>query len=269
MEKQKNWCSLVAHFTKTWVSFAMMRAMAEKIIVANWKANKTFEEALSWVNIVGNKLVELKQKVILCPTSIFIVPIIEEVKSKNLSEFIILGSQDISQYPAGAYTGEVTASQLAGLIKFSIVGHSERRKYFGQTDQDVIDKVALLLQSQITPILCVSDLAQLNTYIEKGKIIIENAEKIIFVYEPPSAISGGSEYHPDTPEDANENAKKIGEKIGKPITTIYGGSINPDNVNSFFAQPNIHGGLVGQASLDSQTFAKILEKIRNNNSRIY
>ena len=141
---------------------------------------------------------------------------------------------------------------------YCIVGHSERRKYFGETDDDVIEKIKLLLEYKITPVLCISDLSQLDSYINRGKQIIERSKEIIFVYEPPDAISGGGDYKPDSPEDANLNAGKIKERIGE-IKILYGGSVNSDNVASFFSQPNIEGALVGQAGLDPLEFLGIIK----------
>jgi len=130
-----------------------------------------------------------------------------------------------------------------------------------EKDDDVIEKVKNLLEHSITPVLCVSNLDQLDSYIERGQMIIQEAEKIIFVYEPPSAISGGGDYHPESPKVANENAKKIIQKIGKDVTLLYGGSINPENISEFFSQEKINGGLVGQASTNPTTFLKLISNI--------
>ena len=174
-----------------------------------------------------------------------------------------MGAQDVSKFKKGAYTGEITAEMLDGLVEYCIIGHSERRKHFGETDDDVIEKVKNLLEYSITPILCVSNLDQLDSYLERGEIVVDSAEKIIFVYEPPDAISGGGAYKPNSLEDANEKAGNIGEKIGKKVTTLYGGSINPDNAPSFFSKENIDGGLIGQASTDPKTFLEIINSTYN------
>jgi triosephosphate isomerase len=229
------------------------------LVVGNWKATKTIKETVEWVNPIKTKLEEVDYaQVIICPpdTSLPILRSLLEGTS------VKIGGQNVSKFKKGAYTGEVTVEMLDGLVEYCIVGHSERRRFFGETDDDVIQKVGLLLQYNITPILCVSDLAQLGSYIERGKLIIENSDKIVFVYEPPFAISGGADYRPDNPEDTNLNAGRIGEKIGKKITTLYGGSINPDNVQSFFSQKNIDGGLVGQASTDPEVFSEVLNSAR-------
>ena len=233
--------------------------MKNQLVVGNWKATKTIKETIEWVNLVKNGFDKNKNiKIVICPpfTSL------HTFKSLVLdAPYFKIGAQDVSKFKKGAYTGEVTAAMLEGLVDYAIVGHSERRKYFGEGDDDVIRKVENLLEFSITPILCVSDIKQLDSYLERGKKIIEEAEKIIFVYEPPSAISGGGDYRPESPKVANENAKKIIQKIGKDVTLLYGGSINPENISEFFSQEKINGGLVGQASTNPTTFLKLISNI--------
>lgn len=232
--------------------------MSGKILVANWKANKNFKQAVFWIEQVATELPKLRQEIILCPPTVFLIPLAEKIRDMNLGKLIKLGSQDVSHFPPGSYTGEMTVEQLAGVVSFSIVGHSERRKYFFETEKDVIEKIKLLLNSKIKPVLCVSDLSSLDSYLNDGDaVVIENSAKIIFVYEPPAAISGGGPYHPESPADAERQAVKIKEKISKPIKVIYGGSINPDNARSFFSRKEIDGGLIGQASLDPQDFIEV------------
>jgi triosephosphate isomerase len=228
------------------------------LVVANWKATKTIKETVEWVKEAKVELEKINwAEIVICSPFSSLPATFSLFGGTNIK----VGAQDVSKFKKGAYTGEVTAEMLDGLAEYCIIGHSERRKYFGETDNDVIEKVKLLLEYGVTPILCVSNLSQMDSYFDKGKEIVEAAEKIVFVDEPPGAISGGGAYHPDNPKNANENAAKIGKKIGKKVVTLYGGSINPENVPSFFSQENIDGGLVGQASTDPKTFLGIFNAI--------
>ena len=233
--------------------------MKKPIVIGNWKATKTIKETAEWAKLAKEDLEAVDHaEIIVCPSynSLpFLVSIFKDTKIK-------VGAQDVSRFKKGSYTGEITVEMLDGLVDYCIVGHSERRKYFGETDDDVIEKVNNLTEYSIKPILCVSNLDQLDSYLDRGKTIVDKAEEIIFVYEPPSAISGGGAYKPDSPEDVVDEAKKIGERLDKNVTTLYGGSINPENAKEFFSKESIDGGLVGQASLDPQTFVNIFEKIK-------
>jgi len=228
------------------------------IMVANFKAHKNWDEMESWIDQVAPKTSEFEGTVIVCPSFPFLASAYSKLQTQNSK--LKLGVQDISKFDQGPYTGEVSASQIAQICQYAIVGHSERRKYFGETDSDVIQKVGFLIKSQITPILCVSDLKQLDSYKNFGKTIGDNAQKIIFVYEPPSAISADGDYRPQDPGVANENAGKIGKILNKKVVTLYGGSINPQNIQAFFSKENIAGGLVGQACFDAETFLQLISK---------
>ena len=229
------------------------------IIVANWKATKTVQETIDWIKQIKNDLEKIDWvNVVVCPPSSSLTTAAALFKNTNIQ----LGAQNVSKFTKGAYTGEVTVEMLNGLASHCIVGHSERRKYFGESDDDVILKVKLLLQENITPVLCVSDLNQLDSYMQRGKEIIDSADKIVFVYEPPSAISGGGDYKPEDSNVADQNAKKIAEKMRNPKAVLYGGSLNPENIHDFLSQKNIDGGLPGKTSTDPDTFLKLLNNIK-------
>lgn len=232
--------------------------MKNLFIVANWKSNKTASEARNFLEEFG-KLYEFKSNVttIICPPSISVPQVSDYVHTNKLA--IQVGVQNVSPFEDGAYTGEISARQAAEFVKYSIVGHSERRKYFGEKNEDVVEKIKQLIKIKITPILCISDMQQLD-YSATQEVILNNSSDIIFVYEPPSAISGGGEYRPEDPKIGNENAGEISRKLGKKVNTLYGGSINAQNAASFFSQENIDGGLVGQASLDPIEFSSIIKQ---------
>jgi triosephosphate isomerase len=232
--------------------------MKQLFFIANWKSYKTVEEAKDWLNGFKIEASELENKeIIVCPPFTLLPSMHSFIKEHNLP--IKLGAQDVSSFGEGSYTGAINFKHISEFVTYAVVGHSERRKYFHETDDDVIAKVKLLIENKLTPILCVSDMAQMDYYLANGKAIIENADKIIFVYEPPSAISGGGAFRKVSVEEANENAGEISKKINKKVITAYGGSVNIENAASLFKQQNIDGGLLGQASLNPETFLQIIK----------
>ncbi len=230
------------------------------IIVANWKANKNIQETIDFVNLTKSSLEEAKNtQVVLCPpfTSLSTLAVLLTDSS------VKVGAQDVSDHLEGAYTGEVAASMLSGLVTHCIVGHSERRRYYSEKEEQVGEKVKNLVERNITPILCISDINQMDNYLAASDSFKQNASKIVFVYEPPSAISGGGDYHPESPGEASTNAAKISEKIGASVVTLYGGSVSDADVDQFLTEKNINGVLVGKASLSAKTFISLVQKANN------
>ena len=213
-------------------------------IIANWKSNKTIREALEWVSKVGLQIPKKDNlKVVVCPT----FSCLSEVKKAIVvgSYPLIVGSQDLSAFGTGAYTGEEAAFLLKELVSISILGHSERRKNSGETDETVGKKVQQALQNNITPLVCV----------QGPDIPIPDGCKLV-AYEPIFAIGTGN---PDTPENADQIASILKEKHGSDLEVLYGGSITAGNVKSFIGKENIDGVLVGNASLGVQEFVKICQ----------
>lgn len=210
-------------------------------VIANWKSNKTISEALEWVSRIGPQIPQNdKLKVVVCPT----FSALSEVKKTIIigSFPIILGAQDLSPFGIGVYTGEESAELLKSLIDLAILGHSERRKNFGETDKIIAKKAEQALANNIIPLVCVQDE---NTPVPEGCKLI--------AYEPTWAIGTGT---PDTPENANTVANELKQKYGN-LQVLYGGSVTSANVKGFITQENINGVLVGNASLDAKEFAKI------------
>jgi triosephosphate isomerase (TIM) len=234
------------------------------IIAGNWKMYKTQAEALEFLQGFLDQVSELPddREVVLC------VPFtILSTLSRNLhGSRIQVGAQNVHWEPAGAYTGEISAPMLTELnVRYVVVGHSERRQYFGETDATVNLRLKAAQQYGLTPILCVGETKQqrdagqaesvIATQLEKDLVDVDQ-QKLVIAYEPIWAIGTG-----DTCEvgEANRIIGVIRSKLSNPHVTIqYGGSVKPNNIDEIMAQPEIDGALVGGASLDPQDFSRIV-----------
>lgn len=213
-------------------------------IVANWKSNKTIQEALEWVSKVGPQIPNDENlKVVVCPTFSCLSEVKKTVTVGNFP--LMVGSQDLSPFGNGAYTGEEAAVLLKELINLSIIGHSERRQNFGEDDEMISQKVEQALQNGIIPLVCVQGP---DTPVPKGCKLV--------AYEPIFAIGTGN---PDTPENAESVAKTLKEKYGQDLAVLYGGSVSLENIKNFLSLQNISGALVGKASLDAEEFVQIIQ----------
>lgn len=213
-------------------------------VIANWKSKKTIAEALDWVSKVGPEIPKQENlKVVVCPT---FSSLSEVKKAITVGSFpLMVGAQDLSSFGIGAYTGEEPAELLSQLVSLSILGHSERRQNFSETDEVIAKKVQQAVDNKILPLLCVQGS---NTSVpEKCKLV---------AYEPVFAIGTGN---PDTSESANLVAKELKGKYGTDLEVTYGGSVNSQNVKGFITEADISGVLVGNASLEAQEFVKIVE----------
>lgn len=220
-------------------------------IIANWKAHKTTTEALDWISQVGPNIPENDNiKVVVCPA----FSALSEVKNAVLAGGypILIGSQDISAFGVGAYTGEEPGEVLKQFIGLTLIGHSERREYFGETDKTVEEKVKMALNSDITPLVCIQGTA---TPVPDGCKLV--------AYEPAFAIGTGT---PDTPENAREVALEIKAKTGAEV--LYGGSVDQSNIRNFLKIKDINGVLIGKASLDPNEFIKIIEEAAVESSEV-
>jgi len=225
------------------------------LVVANWKATKTIKETIEWVKRAKPKLEEIVGiEVVICPSFTSLPFVASLFKDTNVK----VGGQNVSHLPEGPYTGEVTAAMLDGLADFCIVGHSERRRNFGETNEEINAKISHLSQFKIKSVACISNLAEVNS-LQSVK------DKIAAVaYEPLFAIGTGK---PDTPENAEKMAQLIKKALGDKVKVIYGGSVDPGNVAKFTSQTTVDGVLPGRASWDSETFLDLLDSIRLNSRR--
>lgn len=178
-------------------------------------------------------------------------------KLSELNLPIVTGSQNVSHFPPGKHTGEITANMLSELISFCLVGHSERRNDFGETSQMVAQKSKLLLENAITPIVCL-DTPYMDEQIKELYQNDVEVSRCFFVFEPQSAIGTQK---PIDPVYAGHVANQISFLLDNTAPVLYGGSISADNVAGFMDQPQIHGVLVGTDSLQASLFADIINKI--------
>ena len=251
----------------------------KKIIIGNWKLNLDHLEAIQLfqkLNYSLNADIDEKISIVVAPSHTSLRSIQTIIDADKLN--IFLSSQDVSMFNDGAYTGEVSAHQLAKLnISYCIVGHSERRQHFNETDEFVNIKVNNLINKEITPIICFGESNDQRTdgnYMDFLINQIENSTKglrkdkvdeIIFAYEPIWAIGTGQNA---SLQDIVEVISKVKEFISKKsffneekIKFIYGGSVSPDNSYEILNSKIIDGALVGGASLDLDKFIKIIESV--------
>lgn len=214
-------------------------------IIANWKSNKNIQEALDWVSKVGPSIPKLDNlKVVVCPTFSCLSEVKKAITVGNFP--LLIGSQDLSSFDSGAYTGEESAILLKEFISLSILGHSERRENFSESDEVVSKKVIQAVGANIIPLVCV-----------QGSDTPVPQECKLVAYEPIFAIGTGN---PDTPENASNVATVLKGLYGEDLEVLYGGSVTSENIKQFITQPNISGALIGKSSLDSADFIKIVKE---------
>ncbi|OGD78271.1 hypothetical protein A2368_00755 [Candidatus Collierbacteria bacterium RIFOXYB1_FULL_49_13] len=223
-------------------------------IVANLKQHLTLEDVSGYLDLFFSSTSPNPQKQLIFAPPFSLIP---EFASHHQSSAFSLSAQTVSHLTGGANTGEVGANQLAGLVQYCIVGHSETRKLRGLTDKDIARSVANLLKANITPIVCV-DTPYLESQVNILKSEILNLKSIIFAYEPVSSIGTGK---PVTPGLANTIAFKIKQTTVKSAPVLYGGSVDQDNVASFIKEDNLDGVLIGTACVDPRQFAATYNSI--------
>ena len=243
--------------------------MRKKIVAGNWKMNLNKEEAYLLFNNLESKSFPNDIKVIIAPPSIYL-------DSFSGAKNIYLSSQDVSANENGAFTGEFSSEMLSSLnIKYSIVGHSERRQYHNESDDLIFQKTKMLIQQNISPLFCCgesfNERESKNHYnIVKSQLhnILNNLnasdfEKIIIAYEPVWAIGTGLTADSSDAQNMHSFIRSLvkesyGNKIADNLSILYGGSCKPSNSKELFSMEDIDGGLIGGASLDSNSFESII-----------
>jgi triosephosphate isomerase (TIM) len=251
--------------------------MRQKIVAGNWKMNKTLEEANTLASEISAMVQdEVRENV----TIIFCVPFPYLLPVKNLlgkQARIAVGAQNCSEHESGAYTGEVSALMLKSLsIPYVILGHSERRQYFGEDGKLLASKIDIALKHGLTPIFCCGEPLQVREQNGHEALVKKQVEeslfhlsadalrKVVIAYEPVWAIGTGKTATAQQAQDMHQVIRKhLATKYSQPvadgISILYGGSVNGANAKELFSCPDVDGGLVGGASLKSREFTEIIK----------
>ncbi|NLN40511.1 MAG: triose-phosphate isomerase [Clostridiales bacterium] len=246
--------------------------MRKPIIAGNWKMNKTPSEAVELVNELKPLVKDAEAEVVVCPPFVCLPAVAHALEGSNIA----LGAQNMHFEEKGAFTGEIAPAMLKELgVKYVIIGHSERRQYFAETDETVNKKVHAAFAHDLTPIVCVGEtleereqgvtekIVEKQTRAALAGLSKENAERTVIAYEPVWAIGTGKTA---TSEQANEVisfirgiiADMFGKDVAEKIRIQYGGSMNAGNASELMAMPDIDGGLIGGASLKAEDFSKVV-----------
>lgn len=222
--------------------------MKKTFIIANWKSHMNESEALSWLEVfqlalLSNPIPE--EKKVLLATSYPLLPVCKQFIEKHHTP-LSLCAQDVSEFDEGAYTGEVSARLLKDFCQYVLIGHSERRKYFHETEEILGKKVMLCKSYQLMPILLIG-----NT----SEIVPQGVE--IVIYEPPSAISSSPNPKKPTPQEV-ERACGLLKMKNTVVYVLYGGSVGPTDVATYTHIQDIHGVIVGAESLNPESFIEII-----------
>ncbi|MCH5345630.1 MAG: triose-phosphate isomerase [Muribaculaceae bacterium] len=248
--------------------------MRKNIVAGNWKMNTTLQEGVKLAEEVNEALKNVTPKcdVVICVPFTHLATINGVIDSAKLG----LGAENCADHLSGAYTGEVSAPMVASTgATYVILGHSERRQYYGETSETLKTKVRLALDNKLTPIFCIGEVLEQRengTHFDVVKAQIEEAlfdlsaedfGKLILAYEPVWAIGTGKTATDDQAEEMHAFirgviADKFGTEVADNTSILYGGSCKPSNAAALFAKPNVDGGLIGGASLDAASFMGIV-----------
>jgi len=247
--------------------------MRKKLVIANWKMHLNVHQASLLTHKLSEKVPKQREaEVVLCPNFIALQSISLQINHRQFK----LGAQNCYWRDEGAFTGEISATMLTGLVQYVLVGHSERRHIFGEHDKDVRHKVQAIIRNKMKPVLCVGETAAERADGETAHVIhdqlvsgllnitSEEVEHITIAYEPVWAIGTGESAQPaDVAEVVKLIRKQISSLYGKSaaeaVRVLYGGSVNAENAAEYMRSGNVDGFLVGGASLKADEFAGIVE----------
>lgn len=248
--------------------------MRKIIIAANWKMNKNKADAISFIDDLlkfnddysAEKVIQL-----VCPPNLYL----DALNERCLDTDIYIGAQNCSQYDNGAYTGEISVEMLNDLnLKYCIIGHSERRQIFNETNEMIYEKFCKLIDANITPVLCIGETLQereqnltFDVIQHQLSSIFNHSNSIghdfVIAYEPVWAIGTGKTASPEQAQEVHHFIRnwfetKYSADFANSISILYGGSVKPDNIKELLSQQDIDGGLIGGAALDIQSYKKML-----------
>ena len=248
------------------------------IIAGNWKMNMLSSDVKPFIEELKPLMPKIKScETVLCVPAVNVAAMLKAGKEAK----IMTGAQDVSKFEKGAYTGEVSASQLEDIgVKYCIVGHSERRQYFAETDQTVNKRALAALKAGLKVIICVGEslqqreegvteeLVRMQTKIALRDVTAEQMANVVIAYEPIWAIGTGKTATADQAEEVCAQIRKVigevyGEAVAEAVTVQYGGSMNAKNCEELLSKKDVDGGLIGGASLKAPDFAVIVNAASN------
>lgn len=247
----------------------------KKLLIANWKMNLNVNDSSLFLHKLSQKIQTRRDlTIILAPSTFTLQSLSLQINHRQFK----LAAQNFYWRDSGPFTGEVAISQLRGIVQYALVGHSERRNIFNESDKDIRQKVAAAIRNQIRPILCIGETADernfgetnlaLNDQLIGGlaNVSSEDIEKVIIAYEPVWAIGTGNSALPDEVSEAIKvirmQIKQLyGDKVSKNVQIVYGGSVEPESAADYMNVKGIDGLLVGGASLNAEKFTTIAEKV--------
>lgn len=255
----------------------MKKSVRKAVIAGNWKMNKTPAEVKPFVEELKPLVADADCDVVICVPFVDLQAALEATEGSNIK----VGAENCYWEKSGAFTGEVSADMLASMgVPYVVIGHSERRAYFGETDETVNKRVRGAIDSGLTVILCVGEVLEqreqgiteeivgMQTKVALGGISKEELDKIIIAYEPVWAIGTGKTATPDQAQEVNHYIRTViadlyDDEAAEKITIQYGGSMNDKNAEELVSKVDVDGGLIGGASLVAEKFSAIVKAASN------